>query len=457
MPTPGSQRRLAQHVMGIPFALSIHHFVNSVGADAGFASIIGLAILVFLFFAQMRETSTLRDQATESSERVRQLEGRLTQLHRAQAAAAQQASQAAAQAGQVAQPGQPLRQAPVPARAPAGAPAATAPPGVAAPSAGQTAVSPAPRMAAVAAPAGVGAPALTAATKLIPTETPGGGVALEAPPGRVGTVSDPAPVPFDVDAASPRPATAAGGANGAPAAGPGAPPRVQIRPGAAPPANRRPAPPQRGFEPPEEPPRSFARPLVYGIAGLVVVAAIVVILISLTGNGSSPSSSTQAKTTNAPTTTTKSKKHAGTVTVDPAKVTVAVLNGTATYHLADDISGRLVAIGFKKGAVTNAADQTHASTIVQYLPGSANKVDARAVAKALGLSDSAVSPIDAGTRALACVAATPCPPTEVVVTIGTDLAGNATSNGAGATTTGASGTVPVTTGTTGSATTGTTP
>ncbi len=47
----------------IPYALSVTHFVNSVGAKAGFAAIIGLALLVLLFFAQMRETASLRDRA----------------------------------------------------------------------------------------------------------------------------------------------------------------------------------------------------------------------------------------------------------------------------------------------------------------------------------------------------------------------------------------------------------
>ena len=40
----------------IPFAFSVHHFITTVGADAGFAAIIGLAILVLLYFAQARET-----------------------------------------------------------------------------------------------------------------------------------------------------------------------------------------------------------------------------------------------------------------------------------------------------------------------------------------------------------------------------------------------------------------
>src|SRR5437764_58691 len=64
----------------VPFAVSVHHFISSVGADAGFAAIIGLAILVFLYFAQARETAALRDRAEESAERVQQLETRVAQL-----------------------------------------------------------------------------------------------------------------------------------------------------------------------------------------------------------------------------------------------------------------------------------------------------------------------------------------------------------------------------------------
>jgi hypothetical protein len=57
----------------IPFALSIHHFISSVGADVGFASIIGLAILVLLFFAQARETASLRRRADEAEEQLQAL------------------------------------------------------------------------------------------------------------------------------------------------------------------------------------------------------------------------------------------------------------------------------------------------------------------------------------------------------------------------------------------------
>ncbi|MGB9185915.1 MAG: hypothetical protein WCB67_17820, partial [Solirubrobacteraceae bacterium] len=63
--------------MTISFALSVSHFVSTVGADAGFAALIGLAILVLLYFAQARETASLREQASDAAEHVQQLEHRL--------------------------------------------------------------------------------------------------------------------------------------------------------------------------------------------------------------------------------------------------------------------------------------------------------------------------------------------------------------------------------------------
>ncbi len=61
-------------------SLSVSHFVNSVGAKAGFASIIGLAILVLLYFAHARETASLRDQLADAAQRIARLESRLSQL-----------------------------------------------------------------------------------------------------------------------------------------------------------------------------------------------------------------------------------------------------------------------------------------------------------------------------------------------------------------------------------------
>ena len=47
---PGSPRRLPRKTWAPSRSLSVHHFISSVGADAGFAAIIGLAILVLPYF-----------------------------------------------------------------------------------------------------------------------------------------------------------------------------------------------------------------------------------------------------------------------------------------------------------------------------------------------------------------------------------------------------------------------
>src|ERR1700719_613913 len=71
----------------VPFALSVHNFISSVGADAGFASVIGLAILTLLYFAHARETSSLRDEAAGLAQRLQEAEARLAEA-RAQAVVA---------------------------------------------------------------------------------------------------------------------------------------------------------------------------------------------------------------------------------------------------------------------------------------------------------------------------------------------------------------------------------
>ena len=79
----------------IAYALSIQHFINSVGAKAGFASIIGLALLVLLFFTQSRETANLRRRADEAEQQLYQLQLYVDHLsrQRSQQAAAPAAAQ----------------------------------------------------------------------------------------------------------------------------------------------------------------------------------------------------------------------------------------------------------------------------------------------------------------------------------------------------------------------------
>ena len=204
----------------IPYAISVHHFVSTVGADAGFAAIIGLAILILLFFSQARETSTLRRRADESDEQVRQLEFQLAQLSRAPQTTAPPVAPAPAVA-----PAPPSVQRTV---APAGAAVGAA----AAGAAGAAVASRSPRPATPripAAPAGVGAPALSSATRLIPAgaedpisiraagdaDATGAATTGAAAPtasadqSSGGVLAPPGPPP-----AAPPPSTAAAGANG---------------------------------------------------------------------------------------------------------------------------------------------------------------------------------------------------------------------------------------------------
>jgi hypothetical protein len=443
----------------IPFAFSVSHFINSVGADAGFASIIGLAILVLLYFAQARETSTLRSRADDAEQRAGALEARLAQVSREQSPQTQPA----------------VAQRPAAAR-----PLVNPAPGVQAVPAGGPAVAPATAAAALpAAPAGVGAPALSSATRLIPL--PGqaaAGVAVvaagadlaaqvtavESGPGRVAAAAA-APVPAAVVAApqspaggAPRPATAAGAAQAAaspsPAVtaifaggdrpeGPGAGtngtsdhgadeysdeftavatdepepvplPRVQLRPGGGGPV--RPAQPAITRYGSSRGPSGLRRGVAVLLAVLGIAAVAAVLLIVTSSGGSTPASSSSTATTNSP-----AAHHRTRAAFAPSSVSVGVLNGTAQAGLAAKVMGQLSAIGYKQGITpANAASQTQARTVVGYLPG--ERAAAIHVAAALKLSASTVQPIDSQTQQIACPQTGTCA-VDVVVIVGQDLAG----------------------------------
>jgi hypothetical protein len=384
----------------LPLALSVHHFIDTVGADAGFAAIIGLAILVLLYFAQARETANLREQAYEAAQRMAQLEARLTSLARQQAAAAQVA------------PARPGVRAPAPAPAPAFA--------------GAVAMAPGP-------PAGVAAPALAAATRLIPA-TP---VAEPQPAYDEHGVAEPEAEPVDNTAlGSLPPATAAAvGGNGSSKGGVASPPRVTPPPRGTLPPTRGGRPAQAARRPgaasaaagraPVAPPPPFSEPprrrlglrIAVLLAGALVIAAIVVGLLHFTGSGGSSNPTRASSTSNAPGTSTARRKR--TVAVVPSTVTVSVLNGTATNGLAGRISNQLTSAGYKQGRVATASDQTRTATIVAYMTG--HKADALAVAKSLKLGPASVQPVDPATQAVACPVSTQCT-SQVVVTVGTDLA-----------------------------------
>ncbi|PZS14957.1 MAG: hypothetical protein DLM64_00675 [Solirubrobacterales bacterium] len=158
-----------------------------------------------------------------------------------------------------------------------------------------------------------------------------------------------------------------------------------------------------------------ARPVLTVLlaAGGVVAVAVVLLLVT-TGGGVKQAANRSTATTNAPT-----HRRSRSSTVNPASVTVAVLNGTATQGLARTVATKLGGAGYKQGTVSTATDQTRTATVVAYLPG--YKRDALAVASSLKLSSASVAPVDPSTQGVACPSTTACP-ANVVVTVGADLA-----------------------------------
>jgi hypothetical protein len=384
----------------VPFALSVHHFISTVGADVGFASLIGLALLVLLFFSQARETSTLRSRADEAGLRIQELESEVAEL----------AEQLAALPAEIS-----VR--------------ATSPRVAAAFGAAQPGVSALPP----AAPAGVGAPALAAATRLIPdpvhalpdyAPATGAGNGNGSPSRPVvaasaATMQRPVPAPpagtARPVAAPPRVGAGAGGGGGRPGreagAGQGRPP------GAGPP---RPGTSSRPPGAPLRPPvrRSKGRMVLGAVIAVAALAAIAVGVIILSGGSKHSSGGASKSSTNAALTSHRSTT---ATAVRPATVTVSVLNGTDLQGLAGKVAGQLAAAGYRQGSKpTNAGDQTHTTTIVAYIAPSYRR-DALAVAAALKLKQSSVQLVDPTTKATACPPAQACT-SAVVVTVGQDLA-----------------------------------
>jgi LytR cell envelope-related transcriptional attenuator len=137
----------------------------------------------------------------------------------------------------------------------------------------------------------------------------------------------------------------------------------------------------------------------------------------LTGsNGSSTASKSSASASLA------SHRTRSATAVVPSTVTVSVLNGTDTFQLAGRVATKLVADGYRKGAVANASDSTHATSIVAYTVP-ADRRDALAVATSLKLPASTVQLVDSSTKSVACSASSLGCNSAVVLTVGRDLAG----------------------------------
>jgi hypothetical protein len=407
--------------MTVPFALSIHNFVNSVGAYVGFGSIVAVALLVLLYFAHARETATLRDRLDEAQQRISGLEGRIAQLMQAQSAARRVPGPVPPPVVPTPAPVRP-GVAPAPAARRMPSPATAAAVATAAPAAGMAAAASSRGAAASTwAPAGTAAPALASATKLIPDPAGVGSGAPDdtifIPPAAVTNGQGAATHAQAVSAATQAMPVAAASAR-TPSASPrgavAAPPRVQVGSDVSDAAtaagasgggnrirriggNRQPAAPiLPSFDEDAGGGRLRGRVLPFLVGGIALVVIVAGLLV-ITNTGGGSNTGRVANTTTNQTGAGLHKQKTKPVAFDPSHVTVAVLNGTAQSGLAGDIGTKLVGDGYKKGNITNAASQTEALTFVYYR-GAANKVAAQHVAKALTLSPSRVH--RAGSRVL---------------------------------------------------------
>jgi LytR cell envelope-related transcriptional attenuator len=516
---------------------SLHSVVNSVGAWCGLAALIGLALLVLLYFAQARELRRLSDWVDGEEQRRRLAPGpvtRATLIPQGTAPLPQGAPQpqmtgvvttavpgvrrvavsdagifpgpagvmAPATAAAAAAVQAPAPQAPERANGDGPPEGAAAPPPaaqtrivaipVAAPDLPAEAFADPPPATAPAAPAGGAPPSAVALgvggearaadagefgahardpgaadvpaggpAALAPAQPPATPAAGEEQAGReipaqaavplvarripIAELRDAMPAGIDASAASPldllradpplveqpapegpaaapplRPSTAAGARPRFP---PAPPVRVQrlrdddvtIRaPGrAAPDADRTERRPRRELDEDfdEEPPRTFASTLRLLGAAVVIVAILIIVATRLFSSPSTPTTTPPAQST----TSSSQSTTVRTPVVVPGHITVAVLNGTTTAHLASSAWTRLAERGFVKGAIANAPSQNVATSTVGYTHR--HRPAARAIATALGFSASAVGPVDA--TALAQAERNGRRP-QVVVTLGAD-------------------------------------
>ncbi|MGB2710625.1 MAG: hypothetical protein WBC33_03850, partial [Conexibacter sp.] len=63
--------------MAVTLAFSVNTFIDDIGAYAGFAAAVGLALFALLLFAQARELKRLREWGAHTHDRIGELERRL--------------------------------------------------------------------------------------------------------------------------------------------------------------------------------------------------------------------------------------------------------------------------------------------------------------------------------------------------------------------------------------------
>ncbi|MEA2423110.1 MAG: hypothetical protein QOF55_2209 [Thermoleophilaceae bacterium] len=418
--------------------------IEQIGSYAGLAAIPGLAVLSALYFSQARDVKRLRDWAGRAPER-----------------SAEQAmgGRVVAQPQTQAQPAgvQPAKPPPVPGAAPAAKPAVAAAAGAAAASAAGPALA-----TGAATPAGAAAAkAATPAGEATGEDAAKEGEAAKEPAkageqGAEATPNGQKPAEAEAESAAPAtgkpaaltPAAVASAAAGAAKSGGGSATGTVTRPGppgvaagrpsaAGAPGVRRPIPRVPSSQTSILTPTSAARepwqrrarnrlPAARYVALMVAGALVlgggaafgITQLASNDGGGGGKSASrggASAPSSSGGNSRSGSKKDPNvkaTPTVDPASVTVTVVNGTTVPNLARDTAAKLSQLGFQIGnKVTGTGSLAAAESVVQYKPGA--EAEARAVAAKLHISQRQPADADALGQA---------GPAQVIVVLGADQA-----------------------------------
>jgi LytR cell envelope-related transcriptional attenuator len=141
------------------------------------------------------------------------------------------------------------------------------------------------------------------------------------------------------------------------------------------------------------------RPLLIALAALVVVAigAFAVLQVVAGDDDSSDGGGLSAGQTTDAGKGGNGGGGGGTPAIDPSQVTVAVLNGTTVPGLAATLGDKIAGEGFQLGTVTNNFDQERAESVVLYAPGAED--EATAVARQLDITQR--EPIDPDSQGLA--------------------------------------------------------
>jgi len=421
--------------------------IEQIGSYAGVAAIVGLAVLSALYFSQARDVKRLREWAGRAPERS-------DSATPSRVVATPQPKPAAKTSPVASAPTPAAPSSPSPA---GGTPAVPAPPGgggAATPSPAAPPPVPGVRPAPVTAAAGARPATAAAATGVPdaptevepatdddddrePAEATGDGPAVPEE-SRAGTDAEgdtgeqEAARPPGPPAATPAAERRAGleSTNGEVDAGaasseegeessddtvlPPATPAAQSRPPAPPPPQYvRPLPPRPNVKPrptgqrtaivpPSAPPAVEApgrgRFVALAIVGLMIFGAGAVYAVTELTGDDDPSSTPQAA--DAPNGDADDRdSRGGRRAVNPANVTVAVLNGTTVPGLAKSLGDEAERVGFEVGTIANTLDQTEqrAESVVRYAPG--HERDARVVGRRLGISQREA--IDPDTQALA--------------------------------------------------------